>query len=519
MNFSDQTLNAGLKFEHTTTSDHQSGPMIAGGAVGDFNNDGYPDVFVLGGGLRDDGLFINNRDGTFTDRAVQWGVADRHRSVGVTVGDVDGDGDDDIFVTSLGPMTSFAQPGKHRLYLNQGDHFVDVAQGAGVATTTTTHPDGYGASFGDYDRDGDLDLFVGAWHNAAVLGSRLFRNRGDGTFENATDKARVMQQSTRAFGAIFADMDGDFFPELLVAGDFGTSRYYRNNTDGSFTELDPGTGLPTSANQWGVARAHNAMGMALADFNRDGRPDWFITAIWPTAAFEHEFWGNGLYINHGDHVFTEQSQGAGVNDGGWGWGTEAADFDHDGWTDLVMTNGWPFADNVTGESFDNESAYLWRNRGDLSFADLSQDSGLDHANEGRALLTLDYDRDGDMDVIILSHQQPARLYRNEIVNGETPSDAHWLQVRLDTRGTSYAPYGLGARVTVVTRDGEQTQVVASGASYLGQSERVLHFGLGEDKYAQRVTVEWSPNDRQALMRVPADRSLSIRPQGRTLRKK
>ncbi|MEO1573833.1 MAG: CRTAC1 family protein [Pseudomonadota bacterium] len=508
MRFTDVTLDAGFKIQHTTTIDHQSGPMVAGGAVGDFNADGYPDVFVLGGGQRPDALFINQRNGTFRDEAMAWGVAVTHRGVGVTTGDIDHDGDDDIFLTSYGTMDGFARSGQHRLYRNEGGRFENVAAKAGVDITTTTHPDGYGASFGDYDRDGDLDLFVGAWHNAPVLGARLFRNRGDGTFDNATPEASVITDSTRAFGAIFTDMDGDLWPELLVAGDFGTSRYYRNNRDGTFTELDPGTGMAGEggAPDWTIGRAHNAMGMAAGDFDRNGYQDWFITAIWPTAANENDFWGNGLYMNQGGHLMLETSAADGVNDGGWGWGTEAGDFDNDGWLDLVMTNGWPFTDPVTGASFDNERAYLWRNAEGAGFNDITMAAGLDHVSEGRALLTLDYDRDGDLDVLILSHQQPAALYRNEAQS----TDAHWLALDFDVSGRpDLAPYGLGTRLTLTTRQGTRTVLPASGASYLGQSQRVMHLGLGRDKYLRELRVDWGNGETTTLRRVPADRYLTI----------
>lgn len=513
MQFTDVTKEAGLGFRHVSSTDHQSGPMSGGGVAGDFNGDGYADLFVLGGGAEPDALFINNRDGTFSNKAAQWHVDTSHRGVGATTGDYDNDGDLDVYITSYGPMNQFAAPGQHRLYRNDGDRFTNVASEAGVATTTTTHPDGYGASFGDYDRDGDLDLFVGAWHSAPVLGARLFQNRGDGSFVDVTADAGIITESTRAFGAIWRDMDNDRFPELLIPGDFGTNRYYRNNTDGTFTELDPGTGLAGKDGPpaWTIGKAHNAMGAAVGDFNRDGRPDWFITAIWPTADFDSDFWGNGLYINHSRHTYTEQASGAGVSDGGWGWGTEAADFDNDGWTDLVMTNGWPFADTVTGESFDNERSYLWRNRGDLTFEEIGEQSGLDHTGQGRALLTLDYDRDGDMDIAVVSNGDKLALYRNEQNSASAPGDSHWLQVVVDTsRHPTRSPHGLGATLTLEAGGEIYTQQINSGSSYLGQSERVAHFGLGPVDSIQRLTIDWNDGESIVLQRVRIDRRLKIK---------
>lgn len=520
LRFTDVTADANLAFTHATTIDHQSGPMVAGGAIGDFNLDGYPDLFVLGGGGRADALFINNRDSTFTDRAADRGLNERHRGVGATMADFDGDGDDDLYVTSFGAVTEVAGPGRHRLYRNEGDYFVNVSVDAGVATTTTTHPDGYGAAFGDYDRDGDMDLFVGAWHSAPVLGARLFQNQGDGTFVNVTQDVGVITGGTSAFGAIWSDMDGDRYPELLVAGDFGTNRYYRNNTDGTFQELDPGSGQPVKPEPplWSISKAFNAMGATVGDFNRDGLNDWFVTAIWPTAGFANDFWGNGLYLNHGDHIFTEIAQGAGVHDGGWGWGTDAADFDHDGWTDLVMTNGWPIDDTTTGASFTGERAYLWRNDGDLTFTEMGVEAGLTHTGEGRTLLTFDYDLDGDRDIVILSCNEPLQLFRNDLITTRrAPDDAHWLQVRLDTsRHRSLAPHGIGARITVVAGGVSQTRQMTSGGTYLGQSELVAHFGLHTNRSIEELTVDWGGGHVTRRHHLKADRRITLRPRCRTL---
>ncbi len=522
MQFTDVTDSAGIEFVHATSIDHQSGPMTGGGAAGDFNGDGYADLFVLGGGDAADALYINNGDGTFTDRATEWNLATPHRGVGATTGDYDNDGDLDIFVTSYGPMSQFASHGQHLLYRNEGNHFVNVAGAAGVDTTTTTHPDGYGAAFGDYDRDGDLDLFVGAWHNAPVIGARLFQNQGDGTFVNATSRAGIITDSTRAFGAIWRDMNNDHFPELLIPGDFGTNRYYRNNQDGTFTEVDPGSGLAgdNGPPAWTISKAHNAMGTAVGDFNRDGLPDWFVTAIWPTAEFASDFWGNGLYINQGEHTYTELASSCGVNDGGWGWGSEAVDFDNDGWTDLAMTNGWPFTDPVTNATFTNEVSYLWRNRGDLTFEELGVDSGFSHTGQGRSLLTLDFDRDGDMDIAVLSYREEMRLFRNEQINGARTPDAHWLQVTLDThRHPTRAPHGLGARITLQAGDITQTQHIVSGGSYLGQSERIAHFGLGSTDKIQKLTIDWGDGESTVLQRVRVNNRLNIRTYVKTPQKR
>ncbi len=511
--FSDQTAEAGVDFVHAQSLDHRSGPMAAGGAVGDFNGDGLPDLFVLGGGDRRDALFINNGDGTFDDQAEAWGVDEPHRGVGATVGDYDRDGDDDLFVTSFGPMSEIDGAGRHRLYRNDGDRFTNVADAAGVAFSSAAHPDGYGSAFGDYDRDGDLDLYVSAWHNVQARGSRLFRNNGDGTFDDVSEQSGIVEGGTHAFGAIWADMNGDRYPELLVAGDFGTNRYYRNVGGKQLVEQDPGTGLAveTVPRNWSIGKAHNGMGTAVGDFDRDGMLDWFVTAIWPTFSYAADFWGNGLYLNRGDHVFVEGAEAGGVHDGGWGWGTSALDFDNNGTTDIAMTNGWRRVDPITGESFINERGYLWLNRGDASFDEVGVEAGFDHYGQGRALLDLDYDRDGDMDLVVLSNDEALRFYRNDLIDGDVPADAHWLQVRLVTHESrGLAPHGLGATITVEAGGQVQTHQVTSGGTYLGQGERVAHFGLGTATAIDRLEVDWGNGKKTRLRKIQADQYLVVR---------
>jgi hypothetical protein len=523
--FSDQTDAAGLTFTHQPPPDHPSGPMPAGGSVGDFNNDDLPDLFVLGSGDGPDALFINNGDGTFTDQAAAWGLTDLYKGVGTTVGDYDTDGDDDIFVSSMGncPPTGGCQgvpheSGVHRLYRNDGGTFTEVAAAAGVATTEV-YNDGYGAAFGDIDQDGDLDLFVGGWHKdgGAVgdsLGSRLFRNDGDGTFTNITDSAGVFQTNTHAFGAVFVDMDGDRYPEMLVAGDFGTSRYYKNNKDGTFTELDPGTGLPAAVGDpnWSIGKAHNGMGTTVGDFNRDGNMDWFITAIWPTWHLESPYWGNGLYLNEGGNVLSNITTTAGVEDGGWGWGTCSVDADHDGWMDLVMTNGFPNDDLVTGETFTGEQSYVFRNVGSGGFEEVALASGLSHTLQGRGLVHFDYDVDGDMDIAIFSNGDNLKLFRNDVVNdvSGTPADANWLKLRLDTSAhPGLAPEGIGASVRIKTGSEFQYMRLTGGSNFLGRSELVAHFGLGTATTVDQIQVTWADGFRSQLSGVAANQQLEI----------
>ncbi len=509
--FREVAAEAGLVFLHAPLGDTPGWPMHGGGTVGDFDGDGWPDLFVVGSGTRPDALFLNDRDGTFTDRAAEWGLTDLYRGVGANAADYDGDGDVDLFVTSLGDRPGIRN-GQHRLYRNEGNAgFTEVAAEAGVASTGPDFfPDGYGSTWGDFDLDGDLDLWVAGWKGELPLPyvtSRLFRNRGDGTFVDVTEAAGLDDPALRAFGAVFTDMDGDRYPELLVAGDFGTSRYFVNDGAGGF-HPEP-VGLPPEA------RVHNGMGTAVADFDRDGRPDWFVTAIDP-AWHRDGPPGNRLYLNRsggGEHRLVALPRSGGVDDGGWGWGVAAADLDNDGRVDLVHTNGWITECPATlGRCYQDDATRLFRNLGDGTFEDVAAETGLIHTAQGRGLLELDYDRDGDLDLVILENAGPLRLFRNDL----SGSDANWLHVRLDTTARpALAPHGLGARVEARLPDGTRLlATVDAGSNYLGRGELAVHLGLGEAAEVEALVVSWPDGSETVLEAVAANQHLVVTAAGR-----
>jgi len=504
--FTDVTDAAGLTFSNFPLEDTPGNPMHGGVTAADFDADGWPDLYVVGAGGTEDRLYINQGDGTFVDEAALWGLTDLYRGNGSTACDYDNDGDMDLFVTSHGDLPGDPAAGAQRLYQNNGDRtFTNVAVAAGVSVTTSV-PDGYGAACGDYDLDGDLDLWVGGWHENEFLnfnGTRLFMNNGDGTFTDVSVPAEVNDITTRGFGAIFADMDGDRYPELLVSGDFGTSKYYINDRDGTFSQMDvlsPGSD-----------KVHNGMGTTLADFNRDGKQDWFVTAIFPAWQSEGPN-GNRLYINEsngvGDHEIRGLNATSGLNDGGWGWGTAAFDFNHDGWTDVLHTGGWRRCpDPVTGECFLDEPSYLFMNNTDETFTEVGQFYGLDHILQGRGLATLDYDRDGDMDVVITSNAEPLMFFRNDL----SGSDTNWIQFRFDTSNNpALAPNGYGTNVKIIAPGGgEQFSRMNGGSNYLGRSELVTHFGVKDVTQLDEVTIKWADGFQTVLTDVPTNQLMDI----------
>ena len=517
LRFSRQTEAAGLTARHRPSLETLLA-MTAGGAAADFNNDGWQDLYFVSGGAAADSLYLNNGDGTFSDHAAAAGLGRPHLGHGVAVGDYDGDGWVDVFLTSLGPAEhDRAEPGQHLLFRNRGagpdgvPSFTEVARAARVSRTSTEVPSGMGAAFGDYDLDGDLDLFVTAWMPDAY-GNLLFRNNGDGTFENATHRAGLALQGVRGFAPRFADMDGDRHPELLVAADAFTSRYFVNRGDGSFVDATAASGTGLDA---------NGMGHVTGDFDNDGRLDWYVTSVHGTGGYDVPWdapavpgTGNMLYRNLGGHRYEELSGAAGVNDGGWGWGTVAVDLDHDGDQDLVATNGWADLNAAGRYEWQHERTYLFRNElhpsGDLGFSAVGSAAGLDHSGQGRGLINLDYDNDGDQDLVIFDALGPISLYRNDL----SGPDTHWLRLFLDTSGMpGLAPNGRGARIELTAGGRRQYRYLDGGCTYLGSPELSAHFGLGPHRVVERLRVEWPDGSVTELANLDADRTLCLRPSG------
>ncbi len=483
--FTDRTVPSGLVLTHTLDPVYAFDPMRlrAGGAVADFDRDGWPDVFLLGGGGIPDALFINQGDGTFVDEAASWGVDRMHHGVGACAGDYDGDGWIDLFIVSYGPAGQPETTGAHLLYHNEGNRsFTETAAAAGVNRTNPSAVSGSSPVFGDYDLDGDLDLYVTA--NSLGAGNYLFQNQGDGTFVDVTDTAEADESGVNGFVPTFADMDGDLWPELIVAADFGTNRYYINDGDGTFSRPAADPDRFTQI---------NGMGLAIGDYDGDGLLDFTITGVYSGPGT-----GDGLFLNLGAHQYLENALAAGVDNGAWGWGTASLDCDNDGWIDIYETNGWP-------GTYEFENDRLFLNNGDGTFTEGAYAAGIDHVAMGRTILRLDYDRDGDEDLVLLSNQEPAALYRNE-----NPGGSPGLRVLLDTsRNPGLAPDGFQTRVEAVVGSRTLVRYLDGGSSYLGTHEPALHFGLGHHGQAEMLTVYWNDGSLNHLGPVPGGVELTI----------
>ncbi len=457
-------------------------PMAAGAAAGDVDADGDIDLFVTRL-YQPDALYLNAGDGTFEDEAAAAGVDHPGAGTGALMFDATGDGALDLLVTSVGgdPV---------RLHINAGDGtFTEQAAQRGVDL-----PPQYGcglsfsASAGDIDGDGDLDLHLTAWQEEGVAlndRGRLFLNDGAGFFIDATLTAGVDITDLASFTSAIHDLDGDGDPELMVAADWGGSALFHNLGDGTFANV-----TATS----GVGDEENGMGSAIADVDNDGDPDWFVTSVFDLKTPCPEKWGcsgNRLYRNDGALQFTDVTDAAGVRDGQWGWGAQFADFDLDGWLDLMQVGGFPIRE------FDDLPSRLWRNRGDGTFESAACDAGWVEVGQGRAVIPFDADDDGDLDVFVAGSAEAPTLWRND-----HPA-APFLVVDLRDEQTANRR-GIGARVEV--RSGALTQVrwIQANSTYLATGPAEAWFALPAGT-VNAVAVTWPDGQLTTAAADPSTR--------------
>lgn len=467
--------------------------IMGGVGLADFDGDGWCDIFLTRGGTGFDRLYRNNQNGTFTDVAAAAGLASAHAGNGVACADFDRDGDIDIYVTSYGTgSNNTGQVGRHRLYRNSGGVFADMAVPAGVAFSSASISTADGAAWGDIDLDGDLDLAVAGW-SIGALGNRVFRNDStpsSARFVDITDM--VGMPAAWGFQPTFADLTGDGFPELLLAADFETSHAFRNNRDGTFTPVTAG---------WGMGIDDNGMGSCVGDFDRNGAPDWFVTSVHMATPNPGMFNGNTLYLNGGDGVSVESASAWGCSDGGWGWGAIAIDLDSDGWEDIAEVNG-----RNAGE-WALESEYIFRNRGakGQGFVRLGAESGLVLTGDARCIASFDYDRDSDLDLLVVTNAGPVKLFRND----STRSGGSLVVELRAPAASRCAPHGIGAIVEVAAAGEVQRRWVHSGSGYHSSNEPVVHFGTPGATTIDRVTVHWPSGQRSERTGMPATGRLVI----------
>lgn len=474
--------------------------LTSGGvSVGDFNADGWMDMYLPRGGTGPDQLLINQGDGTFVDEAAQWGINDWLFAMGSAVGDINKDGYQDLYVVSYGEAGAEPYSGACRMYLNMGPdnegkfRFEDIAVEAGVNHVLPVFIEGTGATFGDVDLDGNVDLVVTCW-SLQEYGTRIYINQGDNTFVDISYDAIPDTGMMRCFTPKLIDLNGDIYPELLLTNDFHESRLYVNNGPGENGELT----FREVTDPAGITADCNGMGATVADFNGDGLLDWYMTNIYTTTAD----CGNTLFMHTGNDetgmpIFEDRAEIAGVRDSGWGWGTTSGDFDNDGDFDLTMTNGYSLWPLVPTRMFLND--------GNGNFTDAAAAAGLTELIKGHGMAHLDYDNDGDLDFVIVEGTGPTRFFRNDTVNNN-----HWLRLNLVTRNhPCLAPMGLGTRITAYAGDSVQTQTLASPTTYLGQSETIMHLGFADHEVIDRIDFEWADGRVTTLTDVPTNQILDV----------
>jgi enediyne biosynthesis protein E4 len=480
-----------------------------GAAAFDYDGDGWLDIFLVNGTVLEgfpkgqeptNHLYRNKGNGTFEDVTVRAGLAGSGWGQGACAGDYDSDGRDDLYVTYWG---------QNRLYRNKGDGtFEDATSRAGLMQTRTRW--GAGCAFLDYDRDGRLDLLAANYidldlKSAPVPASGLcrykgipvacgppglpggtnvlYRNLGDGRFEDVSEKSGVTRaKGTYGLGVSTLDFDDDGWVDVYVANDSNPSALYRNNRDGTFTDI--GTSAGCAYSQDGKPQA--GMGIAIGDYDRNGTLDIFKT----------NFAGDTstLYVNTGDGHCEDRTfaGGIGLNTRWLGWGVGFLDLENDGWLDLFLVNGhvYPEVERLKTEAGYKQRKVVYRNLRTGRFEDVTEQLGppLTTPKAGRGAAFADFDNDGDLDVIVNNVHDTPDLFRLD-----QSGERHWIAVRLV--GTESNRNAIGSRVRLVTADGVQRQEVRGGGSYYSQNDLRVHFGLGTARTIERLEVRW-PNGRE-----------------------
>jgi hypothetical protein len=507
-----------------TENKNQPQTMVAGIALFDYDGDGYLDVYLVGGAaipsLEKESpaywnrLFHNNHDGTFTDVTEKAGLAGAGYGSGVAIGDYDNDGWPDLFLANV--------TGNQLFHNNGNGTFSDVTAKAGVAGGKLNGKKMWsvGAGWFDYNNDGLLDLFVVnycVWEvnkdpycrvKEGVRGychpkyyqpthNTLYRNNGDGTFTDVSEETGIAKQFGKGMSVTFADYDGDGYLDAFVANDTTQNFLFHNLKGKKFEEVALSAGVGYA--QDGIARS--GMGADFRDVNNDGLPD-----IWHTAVEHEQF---PLWINEGKGEFQDMTVASGLGETSdmSGWGNGIADFDNDGWKDLFVARA-NVMDNISEQNPARrypEPNTIFRNLGNGKFADVSAQAGPDLQREGahRGVAFGDLDNDGRVDMVVSVLNGPVKLFHNTTQNSN-----HWILLKLV--GTKSNRMGIGAQIKITTDDGDkQWNEVTTAVGYASSSDPRLHFGLGKNETIKEIEIRWPSGIKQTLKNVSADQILTI----------
>ncbi|HXY01660.1 MAG TPA: CRTAC1 family protein [Candidatus Limnocylindrales bacterium] len=521
--FRDITQKAGIHFVHNNGAfgkKYLPETMGPGVAFIDYDNDGWPDIFVVNGTdwpghpskHSTPRLYHNNHDGTFTDVTHKAGLDIEMFGMGVAVGDYDNDGYDDLFVTAMGQS--------HLFHNNGNGTFTDVTQKAGLLGPKEFSTS---AAWVDYDRDGKLDLVVANYVQWSIEGDlyctldgksksyctpesykgiavRLWHNRGDGTFEDATKKAGLGDPTSKTLGIAILDYDNDGWPDLLLSNDTQPNKLYRNNGNGTFSEKAVLAGVAFSED--GVARA--GMGVDAADYDRSGLASLLITN------FSNQM--ISLYHNEGRGLFVDEAPRSEIGRDTLltlGFGCFFFDYDLDGWPDILVANGHIDGDiqRVQPNVKYAMPPHLFRNFGKGNFQEVTKGLGAAFGTPrvGRGAAYADINNDGRLDLLLSTNGGPVYLFVNEAI-GEA---ALQNSVRLRLVGTKSNRNGIGTVVKVSAGGDVQTEMLRSGSSYLSASELVLTFGLARHEKADGIEIRWPSGQVDKLSNVAAGQTITV----------
>jgi hypothetical protein len=499
--FQDVSLAAGI--DHYCYDPHR---VCGGVAFFDYNGDGLDDLYLTGGGHADR-LFRNNGDGTFTDATEAAGLAllEKLLTVGVVTGDVDNDGDRDIFVTT--------REGQRNVLLrNNGDGtFSEVSEDAGIIGTAWSTS----ATFGDYDLDGDLDLYVANYatydglpydeHLTGGLANQLYRNRGDGTFEEVAAAASADNVGGLTLAVAFADLNGDSHSDLYIANDFGqlflpNALLINEASSGVFSDVGKASGTDAEL---------NGMGIAIADYDEDGDLDLYVSNLDRNQLFE-----NLSGASPGEFRFEDVAVTKGVADSlSTSWGTAFFDYDNDTYLDLFVANGrvlpsYNLADPKRAlRLIQKHVNRVYRGKPDRSLTEVTT-AGIADTARGRGLAFSDFDNDGDLDlfVAVVSKDEKStvrsRLYRNEVGRRK-----NWLKVDLEGIESNRDAYG--SVVRAVSQGRSWIRIVGGGSSYLSQNSSLVHFGLGSNASVDSLIVTWPGGKREVFTNLGVNQIVHI----------
>lgn len=510
----DVTAQAGIKFTHNSGragKKYLPETLGSGGAFIDYDNDGYPDIILVNskdwtprGRKSLHALYHNNKNGTFTNVTAGSGLDVEMYGLGVAVGDVDNDGKQDIYITALEG---------DRLFHNEGNgKFKDITKAAGINNANFATS----AAFLDYDRDGKLDLFVANYVQWTAKGdlwcsldgatksyctpesykgtqSKLYHNLGGGRFEDVSAKAGVGDPTSKSLGVTVFDFNGDSWPDIFVANDTQPNKLYKNNGNGTFSEVGMAAGVAFGED--GVARG--AMGVDAADYDRSGRQHLLV------GNFSNQMLG--LYHNEGTGLFVDEAPTSTVGRASLlslAFGVFFWDFDLDGLFDIYCANGHIEEEigRVQPKVSYKQPPLLFRNAGKRKFENATPAMGpaFNRPVVARGAAYADIDHDGDLDLLVTTNHGPAYLYRNDGGNKN-----NWICIR--TVGSKSNRDGIGAMVRVTSAGGRQTNYVRSGSSYCSQSDLALTFGLGKDTQVQSVEISWPSSQNQRLTNLAVNK--------------